>query len=852
MTLFILGAALAAAALVGMFILWRRADAHRRELESALIQERERARSAREQAWQNAFLGQVVEELRVFQDEDDLWYAAATALGRALEASRVAAYEKDANGLYRLRAQFTREGIPPLEQGSSLPASVVQDRELHVRIASSDLATEEDPELRALAAGLRLRSLVVVPFEREGREKAAIAIHHCDSPRSWTEGERRFLQRLVEHVAGVLDRAKRLRGLSRESDVRLGLLGLARALAKSRNPVSVAELSVSLGMPLARATLGAVLVQDPRAGFRFVASSGVAERSSFPSISALRPRLDEALRERSKVTVEIGGGSGVVITIVPLFGARELLGLFLFGCEPGGGIDAATAQSVAELTASAMESARIIESLSSAESELRGHWNDGSDIALVLEDSGVIRDVNPAAGRALGYTAAELLDRRLDQLLAPESAARWRKLEPSIRRGARLREEALKLRSKDGSVLEVRASASAPESSGRIRLTMVNLTETRTLEHQLRQSQKLEVLGALAGGIAHDFNNVLGGILGYASLLQTFLKDRPTAAKYVETIERAAVRGAELAGRLLSATRKSSGQLLPVSLNLVVEETLELLAHTLPKRIRIEKRLDPRIRLMLADAGQLQQIVLNLCVNARDAMPEGGILRVTTRLLEASVQLSVEDTGVGMDAKTLNRLFEPFFSTKGDSGTGLGLSVVYGIVKSLGGEVRVKSALGRGARFDVVLPFHSVEVSSTERRIEEPPPGRGELILLVDDEKVLRELGKDILESHGYRVDTVASGEEALDYLREARDVALVILDVVMPGIGGSETYRRLRGLDSAVPVLFSSGLTAEQSVRELLQEGGPAGFIPKPYGIVDLTRAVSLALRRDNPTLVH
>jgi PAS domain S-box-containing protein len=851
MTLFVLGATLAAAALIGMYLLWHRADAHRRELESALILERERARTAREQAWQNAFLGQIAEELRVFQDEDDLWYAAATALGRALEASRVAAYEKDASGLYRLRAQFTREGIPALEPGSSLPASVVQDRELQVRIASSDLAIEEDPELRALAAGLRLRSLVVVPFEREGREKAAIAIHHCDSPRSWTESERRFLQRLVEHVAGVLDRAKRLRGLSRESEARLGLLGLARSLAKSRDPVSVAELAVSLGVPLARANLGAVLVEDPRAGFRFVASTGVAERSGFPSISALRPRLDEAARERSKVTAEIAGSPGLVLTMVPLYGARELLGLFLFGTDAGCALDAATAQSVAELTASALENARIFGSLSSAESELRGHWNDGSDIALVLEESGGIRDVNPAACRALGYTAAELLDGRLDQLLAPESAPRWRKLEPSIRRGARLRDEALKLRAKDGSLLEVRASASAPECSGRIRLTMANLTETHMLEHQLRQSQKLEVLGALAGGIAHDFNNVLGGILGYASLLSTFLKDRPTAAKYVETIERAAIRGAELAGRLLSATRKSTGQLLPVSLNLVVEETLELLAHTLPKGIRIEKRLDPRIRLMMADAGQLQQIVLNLCVNARDAMPEGGVLRVTTRLLEVSVQLSVEDTGVGMDAKTLNRLFEPFFSTKGEAGTGLGLSVVYGIVKSLAGEVRVKSALGRGARFDVVLPFRSVEDSSIESRVEEPPPGRGELILLVDDEKVLRELGKDILESHGYRVETVSSGEEALDYLREARNVALVILDVVMPGIGGSETYRRLRGLDSAVPVLFSSGLTAEQSVRELLQEGG-AGFIPKPYGIGDLTRAVSLALRRDNPTLVH
>ncbi|HEY7817902.1 MAG TPA: ATP-binding protein, partial [Vicinamibacteria bacterium] len=347
-----------------------------------------------------------------------------------------------------------------------------------------------------------------------------------------------------------------------------------------------------------------------------------------------------------------------------------------------------------------------------------------------------------------------------------------------------------------------------------------------------------------------------------ASLLRGYLKDRPTAAKYVETIERAAVRGAELTGRLLSASRNSKGQLLPVNLNQIVEETLELLAHTIPKGIRIDKRLDPRLHLMMADASQLQQIVLNLCVNARDAMPEGGLLRVSTRLLGGAetepgrngrrVQLAVEDSGVGMDAKTLSRLFEPFFSTKGEAGTGLGLSVVYGIVKSLGGDVGVKSSPGRGARFEVVLPYRSAEESMVESHVEQGGArGQGELILLVDDEKVLRDLGKDILESQGYRVMTVASGEEALDYLREARDVALVILDVVMPGLGGNETYRRLRGIDSSIPVLFSSGLTPEQGVSEVLGDGA-SGFIPKPYGISDLTRAVSSALRRDKPSLVH
>ncbi len=864
-----IGLALAVAAVVlALFVLWRLALREGAALESALTNERERAKSAREQAWQNAFLGQLVEELRAFQDEDDLWSAATTSLGRALEASRVVAYEKDSRGVYRLRAQFTSDGVAPLDEGSSLPSSVVQDRELQARIARSDLAVEEDPELRALAVGLRLRSLVVVPVERESRERAAIAIHHCEAQKKWTEVERRFLQRLAEHVAGVLDRAKLSRRLSYDAEVRLGLLRLAQALAASRDSSSVVEVAVSLGAPLARATASAVLVEDDRGGFRVAASAGAAARPGFLSISALRPRLDEAVRERSKVSID-SGGSPPALTLVPMFGGRELMGVFVFGCDatapsPYGpyGLDLDVAQSVAELAAAGMENARLFEAALSSASEMRAHWEDGGDLALVLDDSGAIREANPAASRALGYTASELAGAKLDALLAAESAALWRKLEPVRSRGARLRGEALKLRAKDGTTVEVTAHSSPAGASGFLRVSMRDVTEIRKLEHQLRQSQKLEVLGALAGGIAHDFNNVLGGILGYASLLRTYLKDRPTAAKYVETIERAAVRGAELTGRLLSASRKSSGQLLPVSLNQVVEETLELLAHTLPKGIRIDKRLDPRVHLMMADASQLQQIVLNLCVNARDAMPEGGLLRVSTRLLGGAdagesegrgrrVQLSVEDTGVGMDAKTLARLFEPFFSTKGEAGTGLGLSVVYGIVKSLGGDVGVKSSPGRGARFDVVLPCRWAEESLVERNVEEAARGQGELILLVDDEKVLRDLGKDILESQGYRVATVSSGEEALEYLREARGVALVILDVVMPGLGGSETYRQLRGLDSSIPVLFSSGLTAEGGIGDFLEAGG-AGFIPKPYGIADLTRAVSSALRRDEPTVVH
>jgi PAS domain S-box-containing protein len=861
---FLLLFARAEAAVVGLLavafaiavIAWRSA-------EGRLEAERERSRNAREQAWQNALLGQVAEELRAVRAEENFWVAATTALGRALGASRVAIYENDGHGAYRLSAQFVAEGVPPLGDGAALPASLVTDRELAARVASSDLASEEDPEVRALAGLLRARSLMVVPVERENGERAALVVHECESHRQWSEGEKRFVQRFAEHVGKALEHRSGSGKLFYQAELRAGLLRFAQALAAARDPRTVAEIAVSVGAPLSRAHRGALFAEDEEGGFEVAAEWGFDGALDPAFVSALRPRLDEAVRGRAPVRMRAAEANrrAGALELVPMFYGREPMGVLLLeGSPDGSGCDLEAAHVIAELAAAALKSARLLSSATSTEACLSSLCEAGGDVCLTVEEGGKIREANSAACGLLGFSKAELESLRLPGLLAGESASRWKDLEEELFRDAWLGESRLTLRSKEGSLREVSvrggtigspAEAPAPRKA---LLLMRDQTEIRRLEQQLRQSQKLGVVGALASGVAHDFNNVLGGILGYASLVRTYLADRPVAARYVETIERSAIRGAELAGRLLSATRPMPERHEPVNLNQVVEETLELLAHSFHKSIRIDKRLDPKVRSMMADASQLQQIVLNLCVNARDAMPEGGVLHVATRLLspEARVQLTVEDDGVGMDSKTLARLFEPFFSTKGEAGTGLGLSVVYGIVKSLGGDVGVKSTPGRGARFDVVLPCRWVEESKGFRDTYEPAPGQGELILLVDDEKVLRELGRDILETHGYRVATAGSGEEALGFLEDSGEtVSLVILDVVMPGLGGNETFRRLRGRDRALPVLLSSGLTGEESVRDLLRDGA-CGFIPKPYRISDLTRAVSTALRRGNPSLVH
>jgi PAS domain S-box-containing protein len=849
---------------------WRKSVSRCSEREAELDGMRDQLRAARDQAQQNALLVQLAEELRSL-DGENVWETVCAFLARALDASRVAAYEKAQRGAYRLRTQYLAEGISPLDEATGLPATMVEDRELALRIASADLMVEEDPELRTLVGKVPPRSLFVVPVERERAERAALAIHHCDGARALSEHERRFVYRVAQHLGNSLDRAERSRELERAAEARSGLLRFAQALAATRETRAVVEIAVSAGAPLARSPRSALLLEEEGASFRLAADSGLAAAFGPLSISILRPRIDEALRERAPILVEgseITGGRYPArstpgsFALVPMFYAREPMGVLLLESPPSTErLDLEVARTVAELVSTALKTARRFESLEASEAGYAVLCEEGNDIILVVDDSGVVCASNPATRRTLGYSETELAGVQLSSVLAADSLSVWRELDKTLFSEGRIHDAELKLRGKEGTVVEVLASAvvspagptdSRPRSA---RILMRDVTELRSTEHQLRHSQKLEVVGALAGGIAHDFNNVLGGILGYASLIRTYLKDRPIAAKYLETIERSAIRGAELTGRLLSASRKTPARWEPVNLNLVVEETLELLAHSLHKSIRLDRRLDSRVRSMMADASQLQQIVLNLCVNARDAMPNGGLLRISTRLNDAGdrIQLTVEDTGVGMDAKTLARLFEPFFSTKGDAGTGLGLSVVYGIVRSLGGEVGVKSSPGRGARFDVVLPCHlAEEAPSLEQAADEAPLGHGELILLVDDEKVLRDLGKDILEAHGYRVTTVSNGEEAIEFLRGSKEpVALVILDVVMPGLGGSGTYQRLRSIGSPVPVLLSSGLAAEEIVQDLL-DGGASGFIPKPYGIGDLTRAVSSALRRRNPTLVH
>ncbi len=381
----------------------------------------------------------------------------------------------------------------------------------------------------------------------------------------------------------------------------------------------------------------------------------------------------------------------------------------------------------------------------------------------------------------------------------------------------------------------------------------------QALERQLVHAIKMEAVGTLAGGIAHDFNNLLQAISGYTQLLLLDQSSRGLDTRPLEKIEAAAERARELARQLLTFSRKVESDLQPLPLNPIVDEAFHILARTIPKMVTIEKHLAMDLMPVEVDANQIEQVVLNIGINASHAMPDGGRLAVSTAMAPTGeddgrpaeapagpyVMLKISDTGAGMDKATLERIFDPFFTTKGvGAGTGLGLSMVYGIIKNHGGWITCDSAPGQGTTFNIYLPGIREAAAPSPRRIaHQDLPCGSETVLLVDDEVDLCELGSSILERYGYRVETAGSGEEALEiYQRAAAGIDLVILDVNMPGMGGYKCLQALRQIDPQVKIVVASGYSPHLCEQDLLALGAYA-FIAKPFELETLLAVVRTAI---------
>ena len=453
-------------------------------------------------------------------------------------------------------------------------------------------------------------------------------------------------------------------------------------------------------------------------------------------------------------------------------------------------------------------------------------------------DSQAFLAVNEAAVKHYGYSRDEFLGMTLKDLEDEIEFPQHRATGTNV----------LKHRKKDGTRIEVEVTAHGlffDERPARLVLAQ-DITERRCLEHQLRQAQKMEAVGRLAGGVAHDFNNLLTGIIGYADLLSAAPSQDPDRRNNLDEIRKAAERASSLTRQLLAYSRQQILQPKVLDLNQVVSDMSNLLHRLIGEDIELRTALAAKLDAVRVDAGQIEQVILNLALNARDAMPRGGKLTIETanaHLDEAYarghvavrpgsyVMLAVSDTGVGMNAETLARLFEPFFTTKElGKGTGLGLSTVYGIVKQSGGNIWAYSVLGKGTTFKVYLPRVDGPAEPVTRQVVVSAMGGSETVLLVEDDELVRKLACEVLAKRGYRVLGTGMIEEALQIAESQQSpIHLVLTDVVMPGMSGNELVSRIQLLRPEVKVLFMSGYADHAVVHHGVIEAGMF-FLQKPF----------------------
>jgi PAS domain S-box-containing protein len=494
------------------------------------------------------------------------------------------------------------------------------------------------------------------------------------------------------------------------------------------------------------------------------------------------------------------------------------------------------------------------------ERRFRALVEHGNDCITLIDEHETIVYASPALLRSLGYGAHEMVGAFAGAFVHPDDGPNVR--DAKFARPGECVAGTIRLRCKDGTWRWHEGTARNMLHDPAIRAYVCNrrdVTEQMKLEEQLRQSQKLEAIGLLAGGVAHDFNNLLGAILGFSELgARKLAPDHPVQAHWQEVMQ-AARRGADLTRKLLAFSRKQIIQTRPLDVSASVEDFARLLRRMLGEDVdlRIDVPAEPIVALI--DAVQLEQVLLNLCTNARQAMPDGGVLRLATHAVvfdDAFVvrnpwaragsfaEIGVSDTGAGMDAATRARMFEPFFTTKSE-GTGLGLATVYGIVQQHSGFMRVESVVGEGTTFFVYFPRAMVEVAASlppPSGVVRPAAHGGELILVAEDEPSLRKVLTATLSDLGYRVLMTSDGQEAVhEFERHAGDIALVVLDVVMPRLGAREVYERMRAIRADAKVLLTTGYAPESTRLGELLASARVPVLEKPF----TTQALADKVRR-------
>jgi two-component system, cell cycle sensor histidine kinase and response regulator CckA len=482
-----------------------------------------------------------------------------------------------------------------------------------------------------------------------------------------------------------------------------------------------------------------------------------------------------------------------------------------------------------------------------SETRFQAMIENAADVVSIVDFEGVRRYVSPAVTRVLGFDPGDLQGKSFFELVHPEDVAVARHLlnEVAEQAGNVISEE-VRVRHIDGSWRTMNLTAKNMRDVRGIEGIVVNsrdITHQKALETELRQSQRMETVGQLAGGVAHDFNNLLTAINGRTEFLAESRNLDAGQREDVEEIRLAAERAASLTRQLLAFSRKQVLTPRVIDLNGVIGNMETMLRRLIGEDILVQIVQQEALGHITADSGQLEQVLLNLCINARDAMPDGGVLKIETTNLGAAVSgvpvpdsqatnlvmLSVSDTGQGMDDRTREHIFEPFFTTKPEGkGTGLGLSTVYGIVQQSEATITVDTALGRGTSFRICFPRTDAELSAVQTA---PLRQEGsERLLLVEDDRSVRELAERIFRDRGYKVTVTGEGKEALRAFAAApHEIDLVVTDLIMPGMNGRELVQALHQIRPDLKALYVSGYTEDEIIRRGLHDPSVA-FLQKPF----------------------
>jgi PAS domain S-box-containing protein len=763
----------------------------------------------------------------------------------------------------------------PLSVPSSMAACLREGRTLVIENAYEDPRC--NPEL---ARRFQAVAQVCVPLGPSAQRVGVLLVSN-PAPGAFAPDDVRLLEQVAQLASAAIERARVYEEACQRADELILLNEVGHLLVQ--NPVleetlqRIAEL-VCRHFDLAGAAF--LLLNEQR---DTLACRGLTGTYA-PALQHLRVPLSardistEAIRRNQTLVVERIGAdrhahrlvrkllpnaaSGAVVPLAATGGPLGVLAAWKAQFHAFQPRDLHTLAGVARMAAAAVARGELMQALQASQNQLQ-EVVDGIHAMLVSVDrAGRIQSFNAAAERMSGLERAEVMGRALaglPNLPAADGAMLERAILRAFETNDCSEQLVLDWTVPEGAQHKIRWRSGflygADDRPAGMVCLGLDITKQLLLEAQLLQAQKMESVGTLAGGMAHDFNNLLGGIIGQCVLARTQTAEERTLAA-LSRIETAAHRGADLTAKLMAFARKSVLQPRPVDLGALIVETAALLSASLPQNIRIVTKIEPALPLVHGDPTQLQQVVLNLCVNARDAMPDGGVLTLSAESVPGNVLVEVTDTGTGMTEDVLRHLYEPFFTTKkAGKGTGLGLSVVFGIVSSHGGRISCRSEPGKGSRFSLRLPLAAAALngpllprragSSTEMAAVATQQLNGtERVLLVDDDGILRETVRQLLSSLGYQVRATGNGADALKLLDDepAFAPAIVLLDVIMPGLAGVPLLVELRKRLARPPVILMTGYSADQTVRAML-DAGAYDVVQKPFTIERLAGVMRRAL---------